>query len=140
MNPYRAYAKPDQSTGWTRIDLLLAVYDKALGRLDQAEAALKAGRDFDATTHLAKAQLAVMVLVGGVRAGPGNELGVNMLRLYEFVVRELSTPALERIASARQVLQNLRQGFEAIRAEANSLERSGQIPSGDHLNLIHAKA
>lgn len=140
MNAYRAYSKRERSTSWTRIDLLLAVYDKALGRLDQAEAALKASDVRQAVTHMSKAQLAVSVLAGGVRAGAGNEQGVNMLRLYDFVVRELTKPTLERIASARNVLTTLRKGFEAIRDEANALERSGRLPSGDHLHLIHAKA
>jgi flagellin-specific chaperone FliS len=140
MNPYRAYRKSEQSTGWTRIELLLAVYDKALLRLDQAEAALKDGRKEAAVPLIAKAQLAVSVLAGGVRAGAGNELGVNMLRLYDFVVRELTDPQIEKIDSARSVLKNLRQGFETIRTEANALERSGRLPSGDRLHVIHATA
>jgi flagellar secretion chaperone FliS len=140
MNAYRAYRKNEQSTGWTRIDLLLAVYDKALLRLDQAEAALKAGHVAKAVPLISKAQLAVSTLAGGVRAGAGNEQGVNMLRLYEFVVRELSEPSFEKIESARQILKTLRQGFEAIRSEAIALERSGRLPSGDHLHVLHATA
>ncbi len=89
---------------------------------------------------IAKAQLAVCTLAGGVRAGEGNELATNMLRLYDFVVRELTEPGLERIANARRVLKNLREGFEAIRTQANAMERSGQLASGDQLHLIHVKA
>lgn len=140
MNTYRAYRKPDQSTGWTRIDLLLAVYDKALLRLDQAETALKAGQTAVAIPLIAKAQIAVCTLAGGVRAGVGNELGVNMLRLYDFVVRELTEPRVDKIESARKILKNLRQGFETIRGEANALERSGRLTPGDQLHLIHATA
>ena len=141
MNPYQAYRKnSDQSTGWTRIELLLALFDKALLRLDQAETELRAGETMRAVPLIAKAQLAVSTLSGGVRAGPGNELGVNMLRLYEFVVRELSEPKVEKIESARNVLKTLRQGFEAIRAEANALERSGQLQSGDRLHQVHVTA
>jgi flagellin-specific chaperone FliS len=140
MNAYRAYRKPDQSTGSTRIDLLLALYDKALLRLDQAETALQGGDTATAVPLIAKAQLAVTTLAGGVRAGASNELAVNMLRLYEFVVRELTEPKLDKIESARKVLKTLRQGFEAIRGEANALERSGRLPSGDQLHLIHATA
>jgi flagellar protein FliS len=140
MNTYRGYRKAEQSTGWTRIDLLLAIYDKALMRLDQAEAALKEGQLATAIPFISKAQIAVSTLAGGVRAGAGNELGVNMLRLYSFVVKELSDPSIEKIESARRVLKNLRQGFEGIRNEANALERAGKIPSGDRLHLIHARA
>ena len=140
MQGYSAYSKSKRTAGWTRIELLLAVYDKALGRLDLAEAEIKAGRVSRAIAHLAKAQLAVSVLAGGVRAGAGNELGVNMLRLYDFAVRQLATPTLANIASVRKVLTELRKGFEAIRLEANALERTGKIPSGDQLNLIQALA
>jgi flagellar protein FliS len=122
MNGFRGYRKAEGSSGWTRIDLLLAVYDKALERLNQAEAALKAGQVSTAVPCIAKAQLAVSVLAGGVRAGEGNEQGVNMLRLYDFVVRELREPRIERIENARKVLDTLRQGFEKIRGEANALE------------------
>lgn len=135
-----AYARSERATGWTRIDLLLAVYDKALGRLDQAEAAIRAGDVGQAIFHMAKAQLAASVLASGVRAGDGNELGVNMLRLYDFVVRQLTEPTLERVQSARKILANLRTGFEAIRDEANSLERSGKLASGDYLHLMNARA
>jgi flagellar secretion chaperone FliS len=140
MNPYRAYSKPNHSSGSTRIDLLLAVYDKALLRLDQAEAAIKAGQMAMAVPLLAKAQFAVSTLAGGVRAGAGNEQGINMLRLYNFVVHELTVPRVEKVESARKILKTLRQGFEAIRAEANALERSGRLPSGDQLHLIFATA
>jgi flagellin-specific chaperone FliS len=140
MNPYRAYTRSERASGWTRIDLLLAVYDKALGRLDRAEEALRNRNEGEAVFHMAKAQLAVSVLAGGVRAGDGNELGVNMLRLYDFVVRQLTEPKLERIQDARKILTNLRKGFEAIREEANTLERSGRLPSGDQLHLMNARA
>jgi flagellar protein FliS len=140
MSAYFAYRKPDVSSGWTRIDLLLAVYDKALERLSHAEAALKAGQTAMAVPYLAKAQLAVSVLAGGVRAGEGNELGVNMLRLYDFVVRELRKPRIESIENARKILNTLRQGFDGIRGEANALERAGKLPSGDRLHQLQVTA
>lgn len=140
MNAYRAYARSEQASGWTRIELLLAVYDKILGRLNKAEESIHAGAEMQAIYHLNKAQLGVSVLAGGVRAGHGNELGINMLRLYDFVVRQLAKPSLEGIAAARKVLLNLRKGFEAIRPEANALERSGKIPSGDKLHVMNARA
>jgi flagellar secretion chaperone FliS len=140
MNPYRAYQKSEQSSGWTRIDLLLAVYDKAFLRLDQAEAALKEGQVATAIPLISKAQVAVCTLAGGVRAGPGNDLGVNMLRLYSFVVQELTQPTIEKIESARRVLKNLRAGLEGIRDEANALERAGHLPSGDRLYSMQTTA
>jgi flagellin-specific chaperone FliS len=52
MNPYRRYQQSEPETGWTRIDLLLALYDKALERLDKAEAGLRTGDRTGAQTQL----------------------------------------------------------------------------------------
>lgn len=140
MNPYLAYRKQEVSTGWTRIELLLALYDKALERLDLAEAALGAGDTSGATTQLIKTQLILTALASGVEPGADPQNGANVLRLYEYAAHELRQPRPEGIANARKVLRTLREGFEAIRGEANELERTGRIPSAEHLQMIHATA
>src|SRR5689334_22453709 len=124
MNPYRAYRKPEPSTGWTRMDTLLALYDGALDRLNRAEAALRAGQELAALPLIAKAQLIVVELASGVRTEVNPEAGTNMLRLYEYAVNELRRPRVEGVQNARKVLLTLREGFEAVREEANRLERS----------------
>jgi flagellin-specific chaperone FliS len=140
MNPYRAYRKPEPSTGWTRMDTLLALYDGALDRLNRAEAALRAGQELAALPLLAKAQLIVVELASGVRTEVNPEAGTNMLRLYEYVAHELRRPKLEGVQNARKVLLTLRDGFEAVRDEANQLERSGQLPAAEQLQLVAATA
>jgi flagellin-specific chaperone FliS len=140
MNPYQKYRRQEELANWTRADLLLALFDKSLERLDRAEALLQAGDPIGATSLLAKAQLTVMGLASGVNVEVNPENGTNMLRLYEFVVHELRQPRAEGIANARKVLRTLREGFEAIRDEANELERRGQIPPLDHVQLVHATA
>jgi flagellin-specific chaperone FliS len=140
MNPYQKYRRQEEPTGWTRMDLLLALYDKALERLDRAEALLQAGDPIGATSLLAKAQLTVMGLASGVNVEANPENGTNMLRLYEFVVNELREPHVAGIASARKVLRTLREGFEAVRAEANELERNGQIPPINQIQMVLATA
>jgi flagellar biosynthetic protein FliS len=140
MNPYQKYRRQEEVVSWTRADLLLALYDKALERLDRAEASLQAGDAVAATSQLAKAQLTVMALASGVNVEVNPENGTNMLRLYEFVVHELRTLNAPGIANARKVLRTLREGFEAIRDEANEMERRGQIPPVDQLQLVLATA
>jgi flagellin-specific chaperone FliS len=140
MNPYQAYKRNEPSTGWTRIDILLALYDGALERLDKAEVAIKSGSTSTAITLLARTQLIVSELAAGVRL-EGNEVtGSNILHLYEFVTDVLRKPDLKAIASARRILTTLREGFVAIQSEANELERSGQLPSADRLQMVHATA
>ncbi len=140
MNAYLAYRKREEPAGWTRIDLLLALYDKAIERLDLAANALKSGDSWTALPQLAKTQLIVSELASGVRLDVDEERGTNMIRLYEFVANELSHPSLQGIASARSVLQILREGFEAVREEANALERSGIFSAADSLRMMQAIA
>lgn len=140
MNPYQKYRHQEEPIGWTRIDLLLALYDKALERLDRAEAALRAGDRATAIPQLAKTQLIVTELAAGVRVEVNPEANTNVLRLYEFVANELAKASFEAIASARKVLRTLREGFEAVRAEANELERTGRLPTADQLRMVHATA
>ena len=135
MLAYQKYRK-DEPTGWTRIDLLLALYDKALERLDRAEQALRANDAETALPQLAKTQLIVTELAAGVRVEVNPEANTNMLRLYEFVGNELVRASVEAIENARKVLRTLREGFEAVRAEANEMERTGRIPTADQLQMV----
>lgn len=140
MNPYQKYRRQEETTGWTRMDLLLALYDKALERLDRAEAALRSGDEPTAITQMAKTQLIVTELAAGVRVEVNPEVNTNMLRLYEHVVTELSKPQLKGIENARKILRTLREGFEGVRAEANEMERTGKVPSMNQLQIVHTTA
>ncbi len=136
MNPYQKYRRQDEPTGWTRMDMLLALYDKALERLDRAQAALVAGDPGTALPQLAKTQLIVTELAAGVRVEVNPEANTNMLRLYEFVAHALARATVEGIESSRKVLRTLREGFEAVRTEANELERSGRISTSDQFQMV----
>ncbi|HEY1188601.1 MAG TPA: flagellar export chaperone FliS [Gemmata sp.] len=141
MNPYRRYQQQSEpDTGWTRIDLLLALYDKALERLDRAEAALRAGDTSGAVTLLLKTQELVMALAQGVRVEVNPEVNTNILRLYEFAMHELARANVKAIANVRKVLRTLREGFEAIRAEANAMERDGRLAPMDRSPMVAATA
>lgn len=136
MLAYRTYQAAEPTSGWTRIELLLALYDKALERLDTALRALDAGDTSAAVSQMAKTQLIVSELAAGVRVEVNPEANTNMLRLYEYVTHELTKPDPRHIGNARKVLATLREGFEAIRAEANELERSGQLAKADNLQIV----
>jgi flagellar protein FliS len=131
MNPYRTYRRPEPSTGWTRIDVLLALFDGALDRLDRADRALQSGDRAAALGALVKSQLIVAELAAGVRREGNDAVGPNLLRLYEFVSHQLREPARDRIAAARRVLVMLREGFQAVRTEAVELERNGLVPAAE---------
>lgn len=136
MLAYRTYQAAEPTSGWTRIDLLLALYNKAVERLDAALLALGQGDTTAAVSQMSKTQLIVTELASGVRVDVNPEANTNMLRLYEYVAHELTKPEPLHIGNARKVLVTLREGFEAVRAEANELERSGQLPKADHMQMV----
>lgn len=129
MNPYRAYQQQAYSA-WLRIDMLLALYDGLIGKLEAARAAL-VGKDAPgARKDLDKARLMLAGLVSGVDPGRG-EMATEFLRLYEFVNHCLDVGGVKDVEGALKVLGTLREGLQAIRPEAAELERSGQIPPAD---------
>ena len=138
MNAYAKFATPaaDQHAALSRIDLLLALYDGALARLSKAEMALTNGDVPVATPYMAKAQIIVTELAAGVRLDVDEQMGANMLRLYEFVVNELRTPRLANVRNAVKILNTMREGFEGIREEANRLEQSGELVTAGRMQMV----
>jgi flagellin-specific chaperone FliS len=140
MNAYQKYRRQTEVPPPTRIDALLALFDKALERLDKAETALGGGDPATAVAQMTRAQLIVLALASGVRVEINPEVNTCILKLYEFTLQHLRHASAEGIASAREALRTLRSGFEKIRAEANELERSGQSPPLDRLQMVLATA
>lgn len=141
MNPYLAYRQTQsQAVAGTRIDLLLALYDKAVERLTSAEDSLLGGDRPHALPLIAKAQLIVMELAAGIRTDVDPTMGTNMLRLYEFVTHELAAGGIDNLRNVLRVLTTLRDGFRAVRDEAVTLEKTGRIPAVDDLVMLAVEA
>jgi flagellin-specific chaperone FliS len=85
---------------------------------------------------MAKAQVIVAELAAGVRLDVDEEMGTNMLRLYEFVTNELRTPRLANVRTAVKILSTMREGFEGIREEANRLERTGELVTAGRMQMV----
>jgi flagellin-specific chaperone FliS len=141
MNPYHAYRQTQShALPGTRIDLLLALYDKAVERITAAEEALRTGDRPRALPLIAKAQLIVMELAAGVRTEVDPTTGTNVLRLYEYVTHELAAGGINNLGNALRILTTLREGFRAIRDEAVTLEKTGRIPASDELVMLATEA
>jgi flagellin-specific chaperone FliS len=126
MNPY---TKNQQQTvpSWTRIDMLLALFDGGVDRCEQALAALERQDHHAAKKLLVKARLIVMGLASGVIAD-GDPVTTTILQLYEYALHSLGQGGIEDVRGTLNVLRILRDGFQKIRPEAVALERSGAIP------------
>ncbi|MBI3464983.1 MAG: flagellar protein FliS [Planctomycetes bacterium] len=118
--------REQQTIGWSRIDLLLALYDGVIDRLEQARHALARGDRTAAVPLLVRSQRIVLELVAGLDFRY-RELSQNLHRLYLFVSHAISGNN-PNIDAALRVLNTLREGLEGIRREAIQLERSGTIP------------
>jgi len=140
MNIYRKYQAQEVAASWTRIDMLLALYDGAIERLEKAESALQSGDNFGAVSLISRVQLIIAELAAGVRVDVEPEMGTNMLRLYEYSSHQLSHPDGCGIGYARQILLTLREGFEMIREEAANMERSGKLLCSDQLRMVSTLA
>jgi flagellin-specific chaperone FliS len=128
MTPLRTYSQQQGAAGWTRIDMLLALYDGLIDRLRQAVTALEANDAGTAGPMLMRAQTLVMELLAGVNPEAGDPSSRDLLRLYDFIANAIAQGDRRQLESAIRVLVTLREGFQGIRAEAAQLERDGVIP------------
>src|SRR5262245_331528 len=109
MNPYQSY-QHQKAFGWTRIEMLLALYDGAITRLEQACEAV-ARRDAQAATPLRlRAQRIVAELIAGLDLSYG-DVPQNLHRLYAFVLRCIDGGTVKQLSGAVAVLQTLREGL-----------------------------
>lgn len=129
MHPYRAYQQPAM-VGMTRIDLILALYEGTLKRLEQGLDALKRNDRPAAQARLARAQVLIAGLAAGVDPEQG-ELPRNFLRLYDFALTSVRQETVAGVEAALRILRTLEEGLVGIRPAAQQQELSGQIPSVD---------
>ncbi|HTU19773.1 MAG TPA: flagellar export chaperone FliS [Gemmataceae bacterium] len=138
MNPYAAYQR-QSAPAWTRIDMLLALFDGGVERCEQALAALERQDPLAAKKLLVKARLIVLGLASGVIAD-GDPLSTLKLQLYEYAQHSLEQGSVEDVRGALGVLRTLREGYQKIRPEAADLERRGMIPPINSTSILRTMA
>jgi flagellar protein FliS len=138
MNVYLAYQN-SQNPAWTRIDMLLALYDGAIERLETAAAALREDDAVKARPFLERSMAIVAELAAGLDFRHG-ELPLNLLRLYEFAVHCIGVGSLEKVEGALHVLHELRKGMLGIHDEAVQLERDGLVPPANSIHRMQILA
>lgn len=129
MNAPHAYRR-HQHAAWTRIDMLLAIYDATITSLEAGLTALAADdRHAFAKHHLKAAQLLVL-LIDGIDVDSG-ETATRIRALCTFAISQIGTMSNQGWHSALDIVRTLREGFEGIREEARELEAQGVIPRLD---------
>ena len=137
MNPHDAYQQ-SRASSWTRIDMLLALYDGAIDRLSQARTAMEQKDYQTATSLLLRVQRIVSELIGGLDARD-EQLAGNLHRLYTYVLELVTRRTPEDASAAIDLLTTLREGWESVSEEARKLERQGVIPPAESTRLVQAR-
>ena len=138
MNPYATYQR-QTAPSWTRIDMLLALFDGGIERCEQALAALERQDQRTAKNLLVKARLIVLGLASGVVLD-GDPVTTTIVQLYEYAQHALGQGNVADVRGALNVLRILREGFQKIRSEAVDLERRGMIPPINTTSTLRALA
>jgi flagellin-specific chaperone FliS len=126
MQPHLAYRRQAHSA-WTRIEMLLAIYDGAISSLDQGITALQQADQRQYPRHHLRASQLILLLIDGLDEDHG-ELATRIRDLCTFCIRQIGQPSAESWTNARNVLITLREGFHSIREEGIRLEAEGAIP------------
>ncbi|QDT11882.1 hypothetical protein [Planctomycetes bacterium K23_9] len=118
------YKKQSLSAGWTRVEMLLEVYDHAITSVDGCQSASESEDATSFTRHYIAASKALLAIHSGLEPHK-DEVAFNVARLLHFVVTCFDE---RKYAEASKVLNQLREGFAAVAEEVNQLERDGAIP------------
>jgi len=124
MTGYQNNSAENLVNGWTRIDMLLALYDRAIAAVLLAK---KAVAENDANL-LASATLETNKYILALHSGLNVEadpVAENVARLLTFVMTRFEE---QNFDEAVLFLEKLRSSFDQIREEATALEKAGKIP------------
>ncbi|HQX49175.1 MAG TPA: hypothetical protein PLY87_07600 [Planctomycetaceae bacterium] len=127
MNPYSKY-KQASSLAWTRIDMLLVIYDQAVLALDEGRRLLGENRASELGPVQLRAMRALVAIVDGLDLRQG-ELPIQIVRLVEFSLDQIRSSSPNAWHSAAEVINTLRSGFQQIQEQARNDEYEGRIPA-----------
>lgn len=138
MNPRNIYQER-QVGEWSRVDMLLALYNAAIDDVGRALEARRNGDELTSKREALHAERLVVELLSGLDLNHG-AIAEQLQSLFLFVLKQLADGSQPQLESAIQILSSLRDGFLAIRDEAIELERSGVIPPAGAVQTIEAIA
>ena len=124
MNSLKAYQRTSIRAGWTRVDMLIMLYDRAINAIESCEIAHEVGDRAAFLRHELNTRKTIMAVHAGLKPDE-DEVAYNIARLLHFVMVSFDQ---KDFATCRKVLQQIRDGFAQIADQANELERQGVIP------------
>ncbi|MBL8849704.1 MAG: flagellar protein FliS [Planctomycetaceae bacterium] len=134
MSPHFSYQR-NAASAWTRIDLLLTVYDVGIQTAHGALNALAQGDDDGVTRQRLKFYRVLMQILDGLDTKYETTQNIQRLTLYMFDRASKGRPADWQ--AVLKVLNILREGFGAIRDQAVELESRGVVPAVDAASAVN---
>jgi flagellar secretion chaperone FliS len=134
MSPHFTYQR-SAAAAWTRIDLLLTVYDVGIQTAHGALNSLAKGDEEGATRHRLKFYRVLMQILDGLDTKYETTHDIQRLALYMF--DRASKGRQDDWKSVLKILNVLRDGFSAIRDQAVEMESRGLVPSVDATSAIN---
>lgn len=123
MNGYQNYSIENQISGWTRIDMLLVLYDRAISEISAAQNASLKGDTALMAKKLIECNRFLLALHSGLNIDE-YPLAVDIARLLHFVMYQLEQ---KKFSEAIYFLEKLKSGYEGIRDEADAMEKQGKF-------------
>ena len=122
--------------GWTRIEVLLALYDRAIESVKLASQAYTEGDSNLALRSTIDANKYVLGLLSGLDSEQC-PIAFGIEQILVFVMVKLEEKELNQ---AQRFLEELRDSFFQIKDEAIELEKQGQIPPLADANVLDTVA
>lgn len=105
--------------GKSQLDLILKVYDGAIGAFKEAEAGLRAADHQKADDQLERARRFMVHLYTTLNEEEGAEIAQSLSRLYTYLICQIDVASATRdadvVISCVRVLENLREGWTGIK-------------------------
>lgn len=122
--------------GWTRIDMLLALYQRSIDSVQAAKHAKQSDNDSLMRVSILEAQKTILALHSGLKAEE-DEIARNIARLLNFILLRIEE---QKFDEAVRFLGQLHESFSKIRESAVELEAKGVIPPIANANVIDTMA
>jgi flagellin-specific chaperone FliS len=127
--------RQQSAQSWTRIDLLLALYDAGIQALEAGAVALRTGDERAARRHRSRTQRVLIEVLDGLNPEfPETTDRIRQLALYVLSCVTGADPS--RWDAAARILSTLRSAYDAVRDDALAYEERLAGSSRDDGQLV----
>ena len=119
MYAQNAYLDTMVTTSTTPLDLVILLYDGAIGRLNKAIFSLNEGKKGQKAQNIAKTTAIIEELLATLNLEAGGEIAANLQDIYLYMLKELTVANLkndvEKMRHVEYLLRDLRDAWKQIK-------------------------